>query len=427
MKDVLPAPQRAPHTGRGLCFVLAALLASVVSAQAQWLPTAPISFADGRVVLAAEVTVTVASDDPGFFNYTDYEYSSISSLRVALGAEVRASRWLQLLGEFRVDHGWPQDYLGPVAPITADHVEPFAMYARIRPWSTRRFDIQVGRLPPAFGAFGRASYGVGNLLIGTPLAYQYLTSLRPDALPQTIDDLLRMRGRGWLSSFPLGSREPDRGLPLINSVHSDEGLQVRGVNGMVEWVGAVTNGSLSNPVDDNRGRQVVGRVVVRPLASFSLGASASRGSYLNRTLEQVLGEGQRLEDGVQRAFSVDAEYSEGRFLARGEIIRSLWTLPMPLPGFEHEDLAALSILGEGRYRIFPGLQLAARAERLGFNRFRVAGMLQPWEAPVRRLELGASYAVIRNVLVKASWQRNTRQGGRILRDTLGALQMVYWF
>jgi hypothetical protein len=54
-------------------------------------------------------------------------------------------------------------------------------------------------------------------------------------------------------------------------------------------------------------------------------------------------------------------------------------------------------------------------------------MLQPWEAPVQRVELGASYAVIRNVLVKASWQRNTRQGGRIQRDTLGALQVVYWF
>jgi len=33
------------------------------------------------------------------------------------------------------------------------------------------------------GAFARQAYGRDNLVIGTPLAYQYLTSLRPDALP----------------------------------------------------------------------------------------------------------------------------------------------------------------------------------------------------------------------------------------------------
>jgi hypothetical protein len=31
------------------------------------------------------------------------------------------------------------------------------------------------------------------------------------------------------------------------------------------------------------------------------------------------------------------------------------------------------------------------------------------------------------VLVKGSWQRNLRQGGRVVLDTIGALQVVYWF
>ena len=41
----------------------------------------------------------------------------------------------------------------------------------------------MGRVPATFGAFSRNTYGTDNLLIGTPLAYQYLTSLRPDSLP----------------------------------------------------------------------------------------------------------------------------------------------------------------------------------------------------------------------------------------------------
>jgi hypothetical protein len=38
-------------------------------------------------------------------------------------------------------------------------------------------------------------------LIGYPLAYQYLTSLRADSLPLNANELIAMRGRGWLSSY----------------------------------------------------------------------------------------------------------------------------------------------------------------------------------------------------------------------------------
>ena len=50
---------------------------------------------------------------------------------------------------------------------------------------TRDFDIQVGRVPPTFGAFARRTYAIDNPLIGYPLAYQYLTSLRPTRCPRT--------------------------------------------------------------------------------------------------------------------------------------------------------------------------------------------------------------------------------------------------
>jgi hypothetical protein len=82
---------------------------------------------------------------------------------------------------------------------------------------------------------------------------------------------------------------------------------------------------------------------------------------------------------------------------------------------------------EGRYRVFPGVQVAARAERLGFSRLQIAGLTERWEVPVERIEVGASYAIIRNVTVKGSVQRNSRDGGRVRHDTLGAVQVLYWF
>ena len=404
---------------------LAMLLAvgGLSTAQAQGLPTEPISLGNGRVVIGAEITATLASADPGYFNFTDYEYDTESAydytsprnFRVGVSAEVRASERLQVLGELRFDQ--------------RDQLQPFALYARIRPWPERRFDIQVGRIPPTFGALGRDSYGASNLLIGTPLAYHYLTSLRPDALPDTADDLIRMRGRGWLSTFPRGNRSGHRGVPLINSVRWDTGLQVHGVNGVVEWTGAVTTGSLSNPRvdDDNNGRQVAGRAVVRPVVGLAIGVSAARGAFLSRTLSTVLPPGRATEDGTQNAIAADVEYSAGRFLTRGEVMRSTWCVPMTMDAGDDFDLTATSMLGEARYRIFPGVHVAARLERLGFSRIASTNGLLEWDAPVRRFEVGGGWSVTRNVMVKASWQRNVRDGGRVRSDSLGAAQIVYWF
>ena len=379
------------------------------------LPTEPLTLGDGRVVIGADVTVTFASSDPGFFNYTDYEYSALRNFRAGVTAEYRATAWLQFLGELRMDHG--------------DRLQPFALFARIRPWPARRFDIQVGRIPPTFGAFGRSAYGTANILIGTPLAYQYLTSLRPDALPGTTDDLLRMRGRGWLASYPIGNQTADRGLPFVNSVRWDTGVQVHGVNGMIEWTGAVTSGSLSNPRvrDDNDGRQVAGRVVLRPAPALAVGASAARAAYLSTSLESALGESRSVGDGLQEAYGVDAEYAIGRFLARSEVLWSSWTLPVGLTSADNERLAATSMLVESRYRLLPGLQLAARIERLGFAELPTATGPVAWDASVRRIETGIGYSIIRNVTLKASWQRNLRDGGRVRRDSLWAGQIVYWF
>lgn len=395
-------------------FALVIVLGARAAAHGQALPTEPVSLGDGRLVVGAEVIATFASSDPGFFNYTDYEYSALRNFRIGVAAEVRASRRLQFLGELRMDHG--------------DIVQPFALYARIRPWPDRPFDIQVGRIPPTFGLFGRGTYGTSNMLIGTPLAYQYLTALRPDALPAAPEDLIRMRGRGWLSNFPLGNTEADRGLPVINSFRWDTGVQVHGINGLIEWRGAITTGSLSNPRvdDDNGGRQLSGRAVLRPAPQLALGASAARGAYLDAMLSSVLDEGRHVEEGVQSALGIDAEYSEGRFLGRSELIWTRWTVPMPGTP-TNLRLDATALVAEARYRVWPGLYFAGRAERLGFNRLQTTTGLQAWEAPVRRFEIGGGYSLIRNVVVKAAWQRNLRVGGRVQDDSLGAIQVLYWF
>lgn len=392
--------------------VLFVCLVAASGAHAQVLPSEPISVGGGRLVLGGELTATIAPDDPGFFNYTDYEYNALRNLRLGVTAELRAHERLQLLTEIRMDRG--------------DTFKPYGVYARVRPWATRRFDIQIGRVPPTFGAFARSGYGTGNLLIGYPLAYQYLTSLRTDAMPASTADLLRMRGRGWLASYPIGDQGEAPGLPLINLSRWDTGVQLHGVYGMLEWTGSVTTGSLSNPRvdDDNGGRQFAGRAVLRPAPAFAIGLSGARGAFMNRSLQANLSPGADIDDAVQRAVGIDAEYSAGYLIARGEVVWSRWNLPAPFSG---GPLDATAVMVEGRYRVAPGVHVAARAEHLGFNTIDSLQGPEAWEAPVTRFELGAGWALQRNLMAKVSWQRNVRDGGRIRHDSMAAAQLLYWF
>ena len=156
---------------------------------------------------------------------------------------------------------------------------------------THGFDIQVGRVPPTFGAFARRTYAADNPLIGYPLAYQYLTSLRADALPANADELLRMRGRGWLSNFSVGNPAPDRGVPLVNAFRWDTGVQVHaGDRRASTRPASVTTGTLANPLRRRRQRRPADRRTRRRSArspGLIIGASAARGAVRHADAAQA--------------------------------------------------------------------------------------------------------------------------------------------
>lgn len=396
------------------CTLLLALVTATPAA-AQRLPEQPIAMAGGHVVLGAEIIGTFAPDDPGFYNYTSYEFSALRNFRLGVSAELRANDYVQVLGEIRLDQG---------------HVlEAYGLFVRLRPWPRRRFDIQAGRIPPTFGALTRSAYGSGNILIGQPLAYQYLASIRPDALPSNSDDLLRMRGRGWLSNFPVGNTAAGPGLPMVNTSRWDTGVQAHGVFHLFEWTGAVSTGSLSDPRfrDNNSGRQLAGRLVARPHASMVLGASASKGAWLSRTLEAEVASAADVPRAQQVAFGGDAEYSAGRVLIRGEVIRSTWDMPRVTAPAIGDALVATSVLVEGRYKVAPGFYLAARGDRIDYSQILGSRLRNTWDADTWRIEAGAGYSVTRNIMLKGAWQRNRRDGGRVRHDDLVTGQVMYWF
>jgi hypothetical protein len=404
----------------------AASVCASVPARAQTLPAEPIAIANGRVTIGGDVSATAGSGDPGFFDYTDYEHSAVRMLRIDLAATAKLGPHLTLLGEIRTEN--------------VDNLTPYALYARIRPWVNRDFDIQVGRIPPTFGAFARRTYAVDNPLIGYPLAYQYLTPIRPDALPATPDEILQKRSHGWLVRYSIGNSTLDRGVPLVSAFRWDTGVQVHAAAGIVSGAVAITSGTLSNPLfsDDNDGRQIAARVELKPIAGLAVGGSVARGPFVaTTTARAAVGDaaGTDLNQFTQTAWGTDVEYSQHYYLVRLETIVSDWRLPLAKAQLQDQPLRAVSTSLEGRYKIATGMYVAARFDHLGFSDVKGTTVTASWDAPVMRNEIAVGYSIQRNLLLKLAYQHNHRDGGGIPVDSfplrqvehVGAAQLVFWF
>jgi hypothetical protein len=399
--------------------VIVVLAAGVSPAHAQLLPSRPIELANGRLVVSAEVSASLAADDaPGYFNYTDYSRDPLRMFHIGVLASWQPLDRLAFLTEVYSDN--------------LDGVQALGAYVRFRPWPTRIFDIQAGIIPTTFGAFSRRGYSTDNPLIGLPLAYQYLTTVRGDALPATADNVLRQRGHGWLVSYPIGNPQAAAGLPLVSALDWDTGVQLRVGTRPVEASAAVTLGTLSRPrrTNDNGGLQVSGRVAWRPTAGWVLGVSAAQGPFASHTATDALPAYATGERPTQRAAGVDAEYSRGHWLVRSEAVFTSWSVPAVDAPRITSRLRATGAFVEGRYRLSPRIYVAGRVDHLGFSRLTgtlFGGQPETWDAPVTRIEAGGGYLLRRNVMAKAVYQHNWRDGGRPTTRHFISVELMYWF
>src|SRR5687768_1293821 len=167
---------RTPRTLRTCLVFFSLLLPAHAAAQTE----EPHDHSGARAfAVGGEVTaIGGAREDTGFFNNTDYDINTTRMVRLRLFGEWHLTGTMSLVGELRSENA--------AALISA------SAYVRWRPRSGRLV-VQAGRIPPVFGAYPRRAYGRDNLTLAVPLAYQYLISLRPDAMPVGIDDVLAMR------------------------------------------------------------------------------------------------------------------------------------------------------------------------------------------------------------------------------------------
>jgi len=395
----------------------------------------------GGVTVGGEVTATFGAHDdephsnradgekPAYFNYTDYAHNALRMFRVSLSGMWQPASQFAFLVEVRSEN--------------LDRVTPYAMYARVRPWKKLPLDFQAGRIPSVFGAYVRRYGTSDNPLIGVPLVYQYLTSLRPDAIPASADGLLFYRGLGWQVGppiYPVGDKTQKPGVPLMTAYQWDTGVQGHFGGRLVQGAVAITSGTLANPRvdDDNDGRQWSGRVSFTPVVGLVLAASASQGEFLTRqitdTYNALLNQDNHY---TQRGLGLDAEYSRGYWIVRGELIDSRWNLPKINNPPIDRPLHATGGFVEGTYRLSARYYVAGRADRLTFTRIlgksqpaSAPGTWTPWDAPVNRVELGGGVKLTRHLTGRGVLQYNWREGPVQFIATkkfYSSAQLSFWF
>lgn len=416
--------RRRPSSGsaarRGCVVACGALLwlAAGWPAGAQAYSASPAAGAGDRLAFSGQVSAAVATKDRGYFDYSSYSDDLLRRVQFDLSAAFRATTRVSFIGDLRVEGGASGD---------SWHLRPYAAFVRIRPLPRRAFDVQAGLVPPVFGSFSRRAYSRSDPLIGFPLVYQYLTSLRADAVPASADELLAMRGRGWRPSYGAEYAANVPGLPVIDGLHNQVGVEAHvGEGQLIDASAAVTSGSLSVPTGGSAqvGRQLSGRIVVRPVIGLVLGLSGSRGVFLARSIVDEYGPSSA---GVQSAIGFDAECSRGRWLVRTEGVFSRWSLPRISAPFFDSPLGAFGISVEGRYRLRPGVDVAARGDHLGFSRITGSSATTSWDAPVSRLEVGVAYSPLRRLTTKVAWQENWRDTAFTPREGVLAAQVIAWF
>ena len=162
----------------------------------------------------------------------------------------------------------------------------------------------------------RRSYGADNPLIGSPLAYQYLTSLRPDSAA-------RLRGRPrWPCGAAAGGRATRIGSDGLGSGPARDRRRSLGHRASQVRIGRERR--LAGRGGDARGRcptracatttpasSSPAALEVRPSLGLILGASASRGDYLSREAGRVPSRRRSRASYRAAGFGVDVEYSRG--------------------------------------------------------------------------------------------------------------------
>lgn len=302
----------------------------------------------------------------------------------------------------------------------------YGAYVMFTPWTERDAHVMAGKMPWIIGTYGPRTYSDRKPLIGTPLIYQYHTTLRYDAMPPTADALLAVAGRGQYGVQYGTATSRFRGMPVVYDFCWDAGIAVTGSQNGFEYAAGMINGAPGWMVpyqDNNNGKSVLGRIGFQPIPMVRAGVSGSYGPYMNASLDPTLPPGKTASDYKQTLVMADFAFETGHVELRGEGYQNRWQTPTV------GDLDVTGYYAEGKLGLPYSTWVAARWEQMMFSDITgSSGIPTPWNYDIDRIETGLGYRVARGTVMKAVYQANyVHDGGPVRVDELWATQLSVSF
>jgi hypothetical protein len=314
--------------------------------------------------------------------------SNFNPYRLRLFLDARLSPGLELHVQTILHEGLGQ--------IRAD-----GAYALWTPWQDRDLSLEAGKIPWPIGTYAPRTYSDHNPFIGTPLIYQYRTSLAWGFPALSVDAQVANAGTGQFLNDPTHAY-----LPVVDERWWDVGAMVLGSQRPLEFSLGVVQGSPSWPSpgpDNTPGATMLGRLGLVPTPGIRLGISGADGTWMPEWFTPMLPAGNSVRDYHETTLMADAEFLRGPFELRGEGARRRW---------ETSHTGTLQVDGgyaEARWSFSNGAWLAARGEALRYSDVTTsAAVTRPWDDDVDRFEGVLGYRVTEDVRVKLAFQRTRR-------------------
>ena len=350
------------------------------------------------------------------------EGNTLFSPRLSLFLDAQIGPRLYAFVQSRADDGFDPGEPGP-------HVRLDEYVLRLTPWDDGRLNLQIGKFATVVGNWTPRHGSWENPFVTAPLPYEYLTGIWDSNPARSVAELM-----AWAGVLPRPVRGGEyldnyRNVPILWGPSYASGASVFGVVGMLDYAFEVKNASLSSrpetwaPTETQwQNPTFSGRLALLPDPMWTIGLSASAGTYLQPSAGAVLPAGQTLGGYREIVLGQDLGFAWHHVQVWAEVYEARFEIP----GVGNADTEAYYV--EARYKFTPQFSGAIRFNQQLFAELETPqGGSAPWSRDVWRVDLGPSYRFTPHVQVKLQYSIERQDADSGAWSGLAAVQFTTRF
>ena len=339
---------------------------------------------------------------PGLI-YTPGE--SLFNPRLTLFLDAQLGSRVYFFAQSRADRGFdPSESGGQM------RLDEYAL--RVTPWDDGRFNIQIGKFATLVGNWAPRHGSWDNPFVTAPLPYENLTGIWDSMAARTINALL-----AWSLVRPVPFRgdeyfEKNLRTPIIWGPSYASGAAIFGRVGEFSYAAEIKNGSLASRPEswELSGQQwqhptVSSRLAYAPNAMWSLGLSASNGTYLRPSAGPTVASGYGRGDYRQTVFGQDIGFAWHHWQIWTELFEAHYTIP------KVRDVSTTAYYTEVKYKFTPQLFGALRWNQQLFSTVTDSvGARVRWGREIWRIDLALGYRFTAHTQLKLQYSLQHEHG-----------------